>query len=78
MKEKNNHTNPQGKANPSDTGLNKGGIKGANEKVTDLNYKAQLANEYTQGVDEPADHLQNNPNRNPNKTKLDKPAYGGS
>ena len=76
--ENRNNNSPLGKGNPGDTGQDKASVKKAGESITDLNYKAQLADKYTEGTDKPASHLMKGPNRNTDKTKLDKPAYGGS
>ena len=72
-----NNRSPQGKGNPGDQGQPKSQLKENKEGgTTDLNYKAQLADEYTEGMDEPRSDLATNPNRNTNKINNQSTPYG--
>lgn len=74
-----NNSSKQGHGNPADGGQAKAGVKeNKDKKITDLNHKAQLANEYTEDIDQPRSDLETNPNRNPHKVNNQPPTYGNS
>ncbi|EMR00784.1 hypothetical protein ADICEAN_04097 [Cesiribacter andamanensis AMV16] len=72
-----NNRSPQGKGNPGDVGKSKSPLKDNKDRgPADLNYKAQLADEYTEGIDEPRSDLATNPNRNTDKVNNQSTPYG--
>lgn len=72
-----NTSNPQRKANPSDTGQDKASIKeGKNAKA--LEKEEEIRDKHLEEGGEIPSHLEKGTNRNPDKPDIDKPAYGSS
>ena len=67
------------KSNPSDPGQDKATIK-EGKTTEELKKEEEILKKYTQEGGEVPSHLKkgSNPNRNPDKPDIDKPAYGGS
>ena len=60
---------------PSDTGHSKAEVKELNDSKTDLQENEELKEKYVKDVDEPADHLKKNINRNPDKAEIHRGKY---
>lgn len=60
---------------PTDTGHSKAETKNMPHSKTDLQQNEELREKYVKDVDEPADHLKKNPNRNPIKEGIDNNKY---
>ena len=69
------NTSTPHKGGPADTGSSKAEVKEMNEKKTDLEKNKELKDKYLKDVDEPADHLMKNNNRNPDKVEIDRGKY---
>lgn len=77
--DKRNTSNPQRKGNPSDTGHDKATIK-EGKKTEELKKEEEIQEKHIEEAGKIPAHLKKgaNPNRNPDKPDIDKPAYGGS
>lgn len=73
---KRNNPSPSGKANPSGSGHDKASIK-KGKIAEDLKKEEEIKKKHTDEGEIPS-HLKQDPNRNPNKPDIDKPAYGGT
>lgn len=60
---------------PSDTGHSKAEVKEMQNSKTELQENEELKEKYVEDVDEPADHLKTNINRNPDKTEIHRGKY---
>ena len=69
------NTSAPHKGGPADTGHSKAEVKEMNEKKTDLDKNEELQEKYLNDVDEPADHLMKNKNRNPDKVEIHRGKY---
>lgn len=74
-----NKTSSDRKGNPSDTGQDKPAIK-ESKTSEDLNKEEEIREKHLDEGGEVPSHLEKgaNPNRNPDKPDIDKPAYGSS
>jgi hypothetical protein len=73
-----NTPSPQGKSNPSDKGTeDKAAIK-KGSSAEEIEKEEELKKKYLEEDGEVPPHLENNPNRNPDKPNIHKPKYGGS
>ena len=60
---------------PSNEGKPKAETKETDSQNMDMEEREKLKEKYTQGIDEPADNLVENPNRNRNKVDINKGKY---
>ncbi len=63
------------KGSPTNTGHSKAEVKEMQDSKTDLQENEEMKEKYVKDVDEPADHLKKNINRNPNKTEIHRGKY---
>ena len=63
------------KGGPSDTGHSKAEVKQVNKSKTDLQENEEMKEKYVNDADQPADHLVENPNRNPDKAEIHRGKY---
>jgi hypothetical protein len=72
-----NNPSVQGKGNPSDSGKHGAQIKdNVAQSKFDQHKRDMLADEYTEGVEQPRSDIQTNPNRNTHKVNNQSTSYG--
>jgi len=78
MSKQKNSPSPQGKSNPSDPGSqDKAAIK-KGKSQEEIDKEKELKDKHLEEDGEIPPHMENNPNRNPDKPNIHKPKYGGS